>query len=155
MKTTTRGGYVGVALVALLALMLAGCSQAQQVADQAAVVAKKAAETATKDAATAVISRVATSVARDAGVTLVSPPDCTSDLTLNVAKASAKGDVMCVGRTTDRKAFKATFKGSLTDAGCSGTLTVDIEDREPIVIDRIKDCSIAQVVGGAAESSDS
>ena len=154
-KTTTRGGYVAVALGALLALMLAGCDQAQQVADQAAVVAKKAAETATKDAATAVISRAAAKAAEQAGVELVSPPDCTSNLTLNVAEGSAKGDVMCVALTTDRKAFKATFMGSLSSTECKGPLTINIEDREPIVINSIRDCAIGLVVGGAAENSDS
>ena len=138
-----------------LVLTLAGCGQAQMVVDQAGAVAKKAAETATKDAATAAVSTAATSALKSAGISLVSSPDCKSKFSLNAAAVTATGDVTCVGRTTESKAVRITFTGTLSTSACEGPLTIVVEDRAPIVVKTLKNCSIKQLVGGSSQGSQS
>jgi len=144
---------VVVALSAALALSLAACDQAQGVVDQAAGVARQAAESATADAASAAIGTATAKALSSTGITLVSPPDCTSDLTVDGVAVKASGTVTCVARTTDRRAVRSVFDGSLTPKSCVGSLTISIQDREPIKIDQVDGCRIAQIVGGTGEGS--
>lgn len=133
--------------------LLAGCQAAQDVADQAAEAASKAASQATSEAASKAVGAAVTSSLSRAGVTLASPPDCTSDLQVDGVAVTANGTVDCTATTTDGKNVSAAFDGSLSLNSCIGTLTIDVEGRDPITVPRLDGCKIAAVLGGAAEGA--
>jgi Flp pilus assembly protein TadG len=153
-RRLTRPGAVLVVALATSAALV-GCDQAQSVVDQAAGAARQAADSATADAATAAIGSATTAALGQAGITLVSPPDCTGDLTVEVAEVTASGTVTCVARTTERKAVRSVFEGSLTPTSCVGSLRIEVQGREPIVVPAIDGCRIDQIVGGSGEGSQS
>ena len=149
-----RPGTAVVAGILTLGL-LTGCDQAQSVVDQAAGAARQAAESATADAATAAIGTATSSALGEAGITLVSPPDCTSDLSVDAVQVKASGTITCVGRTTESQAVRSAFEGSLTPTSCIGTLRIEVQGREPIEVPKIDGCRISQILGGSAEGSQS
>lgn len=150
----TRRATAAAAGMVVLAV-LTGCDQAQSVVDQAAGAARQAAESATADAATAAIGTATANALGQAGIALVSPPDCTSDLSVEVSAAKATGTITCVARTTEREAVRSVFDGSLTPTSCVGALKIEVQGREPIEVPKIDGCKIAQIVGGAGEGSQS
>jgi hypothetical protein len=90
------------------------------------------AATALEDAVTRQLS--------EAGITLESGPDCTTDL--NRDGSSLSGDANCSGTAVDGRDVRAEFDGTLSSAGCSGSLGVFVDDEAIAQVDEIPDCSV-------------
>ncbi|RIQ18280.1 hypothetical protein DY240_21955 [Jiangella rhizosphaerae] len=90
------------------------------------------AATALEDAVTRQLS--------DAGITLESGPDCSTDL--NRDGTSLSGDASCSGTAVDGRAVRAEFDGTLSSSGCSGSLGVFVDDEAIAQVDEIPDCSV-------------
>jgi hypothetical protein len=148
--TPTRSIGALVALVVLVAApTLAGCQTARDAVNEAA----QAASQATEAAAGKAIASSVTARLNEAGIKLAGPPDCTPDLTVDGVAVTAQGTVACTATTTDGKNVSASFEGSLSPTSCIGTLTIDVEGRDPITVPKIDGCRIAAVLGGAAEGA--
>lgn len=91
------------------------------------------AATALEDAVTRQLS--------DAGVTLESGPDCTTDL--NRDGTSLSGDASCTGTAVDGRDVRAEFDGTLSSSGCTGALGVFVDDETIAQVDEIPDCSVS------------
>lgn len=115
-----------VALLATAVLALTACSeQLDQGLDDLAA-------TALEDAVSRQLS--------DAGVSLESGPDCITDL--NRDGTSLSGDASCTGTAVDGRGVRAEFDGTLSSAGCAGSLGVFVDDQTIAQLDEIPDCSV-------------
>lgn len=76
----------------------------------------------------------------EAGVTLESGPDCTTDL--DRSGASLSGDASCTGTAVDGRSVRAEFDGTLSSSGCTGSLGVFVDDQAVAQVDEIPDCSV-------------
>ncbi len=90
------------------------------------------AATALEDAVTRQLS--------DAGVTLETGPDCSTDL--NRDGTSLSGDASCTGTAVDGRDVRAEFDGTLSSSGCTGSLGVFVDDEAIAQLDEIPDCSV-------------
>lgn len=90
-------------------------------------------------AATALEDAVARELS-DAGVTLSSGPDCSTDLSRS--GTSLSGDASCTGTASDGRAVRADFDGTLSSSGCTGSLGVFVDDEAIAQVDEIPDCSV-------------
>lgn len=76
----------------------------------------------------------------EAGITLESGPDCTTNLDRD--GASLSGDADCTGTAVDGRAVRASFDGTLSSSGCSGSLGVFLDDETVAQVSEIPDCSV-------------
>ncbi|TDD64369.1 hypothetical protein E1262_28560 [Jiangella aurantiaca] len=92
------------------------------------------------DLAASALEDAVTRQLSDAGVTLESGPDCTTDL--NRDGTSLTGDANCSGTAVDGRSVRAEFDGTLSSSGCSGSLGVFVDDEAIAQLDEIPDCSV-------------
>ncbi|NDL56262.1 hypothetical protein [Phytoactinopolyspora mesophila] len=76
-----------------------------------------------------------------AGIELQGKPDCATDLTRS--GTSLAGTARCEARTTDGHAATATFDGTMSSSGCTGTVTVVVEGRTVVNAAEVPDCSVS------------
>jgi Flp pilus assembly protein TadG len=150
-RSLSRALVLGAAIV--LAGSMAGCSAAQDAVQGAADAAADAAAQATNEAASAAIASAVEAQLAKANIDLAAPPECTGDLDVDGVAVTAQGTVDCTAETTGGQAVAAAFDGSLSPTSCIGTLTVDVEGREPITVPEIDGCKIARLVGALEGAS--
>ncbi|NEE02368.1 hypothetical protein [Phytoactinopolyspora halotolerans] len=76
-----------------------------------------------------------------AGIELAGDPDCSTDLTQDNLTLTGTAD--CSATTADGQAATATFDGTLSSSGCSGTVTIAVEGRTVVDSQRVPNCSIS------------
>jgi hypothetical protein len=116
-------------ILAAALLAVAGCSAIED----------KITDSANELAADALASGVEARLA-EAGVQLQEEPDCETDLRRD--GATLTGTATCDAVTVDGFNAHATFDGTLTSAGCTGTVSIEVEGR--VVVDGrdVPDCSV-------------
>ncbi|PZF80370.1 hypothetical protein [Jiangella anatolica] len=92
------------------------------------------------DLAASALEDAVTQQLSDAGVTLESGPDCSTDLSRS--GTSLSGDASCTGTAVDGRAVRADFDGTLSGSGCSGSLGIFVDDEAIAQLDEIPDCSV-------------
>lgn len=75
------------------------------------------------------------------GIQLDGDPDCSTDLSRD--GASLTGDASCAATTAEGHNAQATFSGTLSGSGCSGSLEVVVEGRTVVDLAEIPDCSVS------------
>lgn len=76
----------------------------------------------------------------EAGIELEETPTCETDLSRDGTTLS--GTATCDGTTVEGGAAHATFDGTLSSSGCTGTVTIEV-DGEVVVDGRdVPDCSV-------------
>ncbi|HEX6338159.1 MAG TPA: hypothetical protein VFZ85_14450 [Jiangellaceae bacterium] len=76
----------------------------------------------------------------DAGIQLESGPDCSTDLSRDGASLTGTAD--CGGTTVEGHDVAAEFDGTLSTSGCTGTITVVVDDRTVVDGQEVPDCSV-------------
>jgi hypothetical protein len=135
------------------AVLLAGCSSAQDAVDAAAAAAQDQVRSVTTEAAVAAISGAVQRAASAANVVLDGAPSCRPDLEVDAVEVVADGSVTCSGRSTGGTAYTAAYEGRITTGSCAGTLRLEIDGRAPIVLPEVDGCRIVALVGGAVDGS--
>ncbi|HEX6235362.1 MAG TPA: hypothetical protein VFZ63_19690 [Jiangellaceae bacterium] len=77
----------------------------------------------------------------DAGIELTSGPDCSTDLSRE--GATLDGTASCDGTTVDGDDVSATFDGTLSSSGCSGTISIAVGGRTVVDGQEVPDCSVS------------
>lgn len=77
----------------------------------------------------------------DAGIELQSGPDCSTDMSRDGTRLI--GTATCAGVTVDGHQANATFDGSLSGSGCTGSITVVVDGRTVVNAAEVPDCSVA------------
>lgn len=77
----------------------------------------------------------------DAGIELQSGPDCSTDMSRDGTRLV--GTATCAGVTVDGHAANATFDGSLSGSGCTGSITVVVDGRTVLNAAEVPDCSVS------------
>lgn len=77
----------------------------------------------------------------DAGIELQSGPDCATDMARDGTQLT--GSASCAGVTVDGQEANATFNGSLSSSGCTGTVTVVVDGRTVLNAAEVPDCSVS------------
>jgi hypothetical protein len=77
----------------------------------------------------------------DAGIELQSGPDCATDMSRDGTQLT--GSASCAGVTVDGQEATATFNGSLSSSGCTGTVTVVVDGRTVLNAAEVPDCSVS------------
>jgi hypothetical protein len=77
----------------------------------------------------------------DAGIELTSGPDCSTDLSRD--GATLDGTATCDGTTVDGDDVSATFDGTLSSSGCSGTISIAVGGRTVVDGQEVPDCSVS------------
>ncbi len=77
----------------------------------------------------------------DAGIELDGDPDCSTDLSQDGTTLAGTAD--CAAMTVDGQDATATFDGTLSSSGCSGTVTIAVEGRTVVDSQEVPDCSVS------------
>lgn len=110
-------------------LAVVGCSDlADQVSDNVNAAASQALESGIRDQL------------RSAGIELDGTPDCSTDLSRDGLSLTGTAD--CSATTADGNGATATFDGTLSGSGCTGTITVVVDGRTVVESEEIPSCSI-------------
>lgn len=77
----------------------------------------------------------------DAGIELQSGPDCATDMSRDGTRLT--GSASCAGVTVDGHQANATFDGTLSSSGCTGSITVMVDGRTVVDAAEVPDCSVS------------
>jgi hypothetical protein len=119
-------------LVALVVTVLAavGCSEiSDRVSDSVDSMASRALADGVRDQLS------------QAGIELEGDPDCSTNLSRD--GATLVGTATCDAVTIEGHEATATFDGTLSSGGCTGTVTVEVDGRTVLDESEVPDCSIS------------
>ena len=119
-----------ISLLAVALLALTGCSEINDAIDGSInSVAEQALEEGIRQQL------------QDAGIQLETGPDCSTDLSRE--GATLDGTATCDATTADGHDVAATFDGTLSSSGCTGTITVVVGGRTVVDGQEVPDCSVS------------
>lgn len=118
-----------IVIFGVAALAIAGCSAIEDQID----------DSVNGLASEALAAGVETQLA-DAGVELEGTPTCETDLSRDGATLS--GTATCDATTVEGRAAHAEFDGTLSDSGCTGSVTIDVDDETVVDGREVPDCSV-------------
>jgi hypothetical protein len=116
-------------VVAAAILAVTGCSEIGEEIDQA-----------TDEAAAEALESAVQDQLSEAGIELDGDPECDTDLSRDGTTLTGTAD--CTGTTVDGQNATATFDGALSTAGCEGSLTIEVDDRQVVDLAEVPGCSV-------------
>lgn len=75
------------------------------------------------------------------GIELQSGPDCSTNMSRE--GVALDGTATCDGVTAEGQSVTASFDGTLSSSGCTGSVTVVVDGRTVVDAAEVPDCSVA------------